>query len=780
MSTFQHRSYFLLFKTLVVVYSAGWLSSCSVVPKNFPENTPFVYEYNINVEDDMNKDDKQRLESGLKNQLDDSIRVRTVNKLIYHGINRPVLDHPPVYKTENAERSVASMSVLLHSLGYFRDSVTYDTSMRIVNGNQYRTSVNFTIKPGKATLLDSVNYSLKDTGLNIITQANINEAIIKKGDPFAKTSISSELDRLVDLYRNNGYMRFSREELIGVWDTLNPAIINPSLDPFEQIALLDSIQKSRANPKANLEIILKPGYDSSKLTKFFVGNITVYPDFQLGASSLSPNDTIVDGVKISYYRNLFKPKILPPNIFFRRGDLFSESQYNKTITRFNSLGSWKVVNIEKSPRFGTDTADFNIKLSPATKYSFSATIEGSRNQSAVSGNLFGVGLNLGIQNRNFAKRAIQTTTNLRFGIEISDSSFIQTQQFSISHNIYFPRSVPNYKWIPEKYRQNIRTIFSFNAGNTERKDLYNLTTVNGSWGYEFQKKNLLLTLRIPNFEYAFLIKRQKLNDLIDSTPALNNIFTDGFISSIAGGITVSGGKNNNLNVFRGNFEESGLVTGLIRNKFLDSNLYRYIKLDAEFVQKFVYSKSSLVLRLFAGVGYELGSTKHPDKKYNLPFFKEYFAGGPNSMRAWGLRRLGQGSTVKEFKATPERYGDLQLEGNIEYRFPFFTISGVKVNGALFTDIGNVWFLKSDTAHGRPDSEVFNLGRLGKDIAIGAGFGLRVDFGYFVVRLDYSQKVKDPSPDFNYSQLQNKWFGYLRNNFAKGSQFQLGISYPFIQ
>ena len=150
------------------------------------------------------------------------------------------------------------------------------------------------------------------------------------------------------------------------------------------------------------------------------------------------------------------------------------------------------------------------------------------------------------------------------------------------------------------------------------------------------------------------------------------------------------------------------------------------------------------------------------------------------MRAWGLRRLGQGSAVKEFKGNPERYGDVQLEGNIEYRFPFFNISGVKVNGAVFTDIGNVWFLKSDTLHKRQDTEVFNLGRLGKDIAIGAGFGLRIDFDYFVIRLDYSQKVKDPSPDPAYSQLQNKWFGYLRNNLAKGSQFQLGISYPFIQ
>jgi outer membrane protein assembly factor BamA len=101
--------------------------------------------------------------------------------------------------------------------------------------------------------------------------------------------------------------------------------------------------------------------------------------------------------------------------------------------------------------------------------------------------------------------------------------------------------------------------------------------------------------------------------------------------------------------------------------------------------------------------------------------------------------------------------------------------GVKINGALFTDIGNIWFLKD--APGRLPEEIFNFGRLGKDLAIGAGFGFRLDFNFFVIRFDIAHKVKDPSPSD--PAFQNKWFGYLNNNFFKGTQFQLGISYPFI-
>jgi outer membrane protein assembly factor BamA len=218
------------------------------------------------------------------------------------------------------------------------------------------------------------------------------------------------------------------------------------------------------------------------------------------------------------------------------------------------------------------------------------------------------------------------------------------------------------------------------------------------------------------------------------------------------------------------------LSGLIQNnKFLDSNLYRFIKADAEFTRKIVYRKSAIALRVFAGVGYEFNSTVSPDKKNNLPFFKEYFAGGPNSMRAWQLRKLGQGSSVKDFALNPERYGDVQLEANFEYRFPIRNFSGVKLNGALFTDIGNIWFLKKVNLV-RNDSEVFNFNKLGKDIAVGAGAGLRVDFSFFVLRFDYSYKVKDPSPSPANAALQNKWFGY---KLKKGNQFQLGISYPFI-
>ncbi len=770
------------FRNVIIAGSCLLVAASCTIVKNYPPNQPFVYKTNINITGNIASDTADLIASRLKGQLDDSLRARSVSKVLWS-----VMKNPPVYDTVNAEKSVDYMKASLRSMGYFRDTITYDTVVNKVKGDQYQTTVTFDVKPGKVVRIDSFNYNIRQQELQAIALANQKDALVKKGEPFAKATISAELDRLVDLYRDSGYLRFSRDVLIGLWDTLDVSLLRPTFDPIEQLEILQKLKERRENPTANLEIRLKPGYDSTKLIKYFIGNVTVYPDFGPDSLSHTRKEEIVDDVKVVYYQKLFRPKIFPENIYFHRGDLYSQNQYIKTINRFNALGAWRLVSIEPSTRKsplrldslqGQDTVDFLIRLSPAKKYSFTANLEGSRNQSAVSGNLFGVGVNVGLQNRNFARAANLSATSIRYGIEISDSSFIQTQQFVVSHTIYFPRLIPKFTWIPARFRENVRTSFAFNAGNTERKDLFNLTTLNGSWGYELQSSNTLFSIRLPNIEYSYLKPRQKLLDLFAGNPSLKNIFTDGLISSIIAGMTVNNNKNNVQKIFRTNAELSGLFTGLIRNDFFDSNLYRFIKVDVELIRKINLRKTALVLRLFSGVGYEFNSTVNPAKRNNLPFFKQYFAGGPNSMRAWGLRKLGRGSAIKEFSgtgSTPERYGDVQLETNIEFRFPAFVFSGIKFNGALFTDIGNIWFLKKAADPSAPE-EVFSFSRLGKDLAVGIGTGLRVDFSFFVIRLDYSYKAKDPNPSPANRNLQNKWFGY---SFFKGDQFQLGISYPFI-
>lgn len=598
------------------------------------------------------------------------------------------------------------------------------------------------------------------------------------------------MDRLVELYRNNGYLRFSRSMLFGLWDTLDISLLQPSLDPFEQAAQLELLKKRRMSPTANLNIRMRPVDDTSLLRPYYIGKITVDP-FSNDPSRSDTTLVFAKNIGVIQHTNKFKPRIFPPLIYFHPGDRYDQRRYTRTTNRLTGVGTWRMVDIAQIPRTGSDTVDIAIKLIPAKKYNFTTSVESSYSQSAITGNFVGIGLTMGLQNRNFARAANLMTTNASYMVELGQFTagrIIQTQQFSLSNSISYPRFIfPGMQSFKDNFRGNFRSIFTLNATSTDRIYLFNLSSLNASWGYEFswhakdyltKNRTYTLRLKVPNIEYAYLVKRDSLDKLIVQNPSIKNLFNDGLITSTIVNFIMPWNERNgrNSSVFRANFEESGLLTGMVKNKFIDDNLYRFVKMDIEYARMIRWAKTSFITRGFAGLGYELGSTPNPEKRLQLPFFKQYFAGGPNSMRAWQLRRLGPGSYINNFTgdySIPDRFGDMQLEANFEYRFPLFKVAGIPVNGAAFTDMGNVWLVKKDAG---TNDQIFKLGRLGTDLAIGSGAGMRVDLGFFVIRLDYAYKVKDPSPSPENSIYQNKFFAYP---FFKGSQLQIGIGYPFI-
>ncbi|MEI6947316.1 BamA/TamA family outer membrane protein [Paraflavisolibacter sp. H34] len=771
------------------------LSSCTIV-KNYPVRRPFVYEVNINVKGKFNTDERKQLVNQLQQQLHDSLQLNKVEKLVgwrkYPRFFYTELVKPPVWDSAHATRSVIFLHALLNSLGYYRDTITYDTSLR-VRGDQHRVTLNFNTIPGRLIKLDSVAYRLGrdtlvlaasgdtvlqifgDDSLQKVTDAAMADALLKRGEPFAKGLISTELNRLTDVYRNSGYLRFSREDLVAVWDTVGLALLRPTLDPFEQANQLQELQRRRENPTADLEVRLRPDADSVHLVRYHVGNVTVYPDWSLDSAFYQPTVTYKNGYKIVSNRNLFTPGTLTENIYLRRGARYSQRRYLQTLSRFNSLQAWRLANIEQVPRPGTDSVDFVIKLTPARKYLFTSNLEGSRNWNDFinSGNLLGLGVNLSLQNRNFARRANQAASNFRYGIELNASDeLIQSQQVTVGHTFNFPRLVPELPFIPDRLKDNFNTVFAFNVNNYDRVRFLNLTSFNTSWGYKFNWRNKLLEIRLPNIEYSFLNRREDLEKLIAENASYNFIFNNGLITSALASYTLTHARKVTTSLARFNWEMSGLLPGLVKTDFLENNLYRFIKVDAEYRKTHKLTpRTEFAWRAFGGAGYELPSSRHRFNRY-LPFFRSYFAGGANSMRAWGLRKLGPGSAIKSFdrQIAPDRFGDIQLEANGEYRFYLTEISGVRLNGALFTDIGNVWFLREN-----PDfpGGAFRLNKLWKDLAIGSGTGLRVDFGFFLIRLDYAYKVKDPSPGD--AATQNKWFYHW--NWLNG-QLQLGVNLPF--
>lgn len=238
-----------------------------------------------------------------------------------------------------------------------------------------------------------------------------------------------------------------------------------------------------------------------------------------------------------------------------------------------------------------------------------------------------------------------------------------------------------------------------------------------------------------------------------------------------------------------NVEESGLTWGALLPAFKKYRR-RYVRADAEYKYTVTYRETELAFRLFSGVGIAVGNDT------TLPFFKQYFSGGSNGMRAWPIRGVGRGSQ----KLVPfgqnvfnDRTADMQLEANAEYRYIIARIipNTLTLRGAVFIDAGNIWNLRNSRPDGSPDSAQFKFKNLYKELGVAAGTGFRLDFNYFVLRLDLGFRFKRPelsninngwkTPDIGFDDLLPKLFGRkpeYRQWRYENFNFTIGISYPF--
>jgi len=603
--------------------------------------------------------------------------------------------------------------------------------------------------------------------------------------PYSKQVLSDELDRLVTLFQNHGYFKFTKEDLYFERDTVLAGLLDPTLDPFQQAALMEKLRLKREHPTISAVVMQRPVIDSSRIIPYTIGRVTVYPDLpvlQEDTVAVSNIDTgSARGFTFITRTNLFKTKTLLENIYVLPGDQYQWRKYVQTVNRFNQLGSWQQATMTLEPAESSDSVlDATLKLYPNKKYDIAPSLEASRNTNDIlsTGTLFGTAVNLTLLNRNTYREAVQSTTNLRAGVEFG-GSFIQTTDLTLSHSIAFPKPIgrPNIgflsKWFP---KDSSRTVISGNTSYTDRrtsadKEFFNVKSINGSFGWESNLGNKTFLIRPFNVEYTDLVKSDSFQTYLNLFPSLNLAFKTGLVMSSQ--FAYSSFKKHGIatDFFSTSFETSGALLGFIKS-LNDGVLWRFIRSDVTYRRHWTWRSTELAIRLFAGGGIAYG--KPGPEQETLPFYKAFFAGGPNTMRGWTIRQLGLGSA--KFYDTADggildRFGDVQLESNIEYRFPLGTIFTVKLQSAVYVDAGNIWDRHPiDTTPAEQGSD-FQLNSFYKSIAVDGGTGLRLLFPYLIIRLDYAYKFKDPG-NIYYSDV---WFHDL--NLFKG-QFQLGIGYPF--
>lgn len=784
-----------------VLFCGVMVNSCTVV-RDYPTNKNFHFENNVKINGTLSKEQVSLLKTRLLGQLEDSVQIRVASKIPWpsfpYFIPVSVMERPSAFHPDKVRLSATNMRFLMNNVGYRKSTVSFDTLVKRKK-DQKRVTTTFSVTPGPLYTIDTSTYLFNDTILQSIAVSAAKDAVIKKGSAFDYDMVDQEISRLTDVLQNNGFYKIAKEDIIVEADTNIVSLLNASLDPIS-FALVAAAAKVKP-PSAHLTFRLRENIDSSHMVQYEIGSVLVYPDLTAEEADSVSIDRWPDSSQVSIIplHNSFNENFIKSNIVLRPGAPFNRQDYSKTLNNFNKLGSWQNISINAAADDTTGKINYILKLLPAKRQFFSVDLEGSSiiNTSQliqVGSGRVGLATNFTLRNRNIGKRAIQLENSLRTGVEFNNFEKILSGEITLTNRLTFPWLVVPFLAKTTSLSQQTKTVASADFSYINRFKYFELNTFNTFWGYEWKPNpNSSWQVRPLNIELTRFIPDSLFRESIKDFPLLLYTYNNGLVIGASAqynrNLTPNGTKK--ISLLKLYAEESGLGFGaLFYNQTKPgkafSNLYRFVKVDAEFKHIINYRKSSLHMRLFAGGGLAL-TTGSKKGEVTLPFFKSYVAGGPNSMRGWSIRKLGIGSNV--FYDTiagggfNDKYADLHLEGNLELRFNLFQFYGFWMRGALFTDVGNIWF--RNDLDGLLNNADLKLNRLGRDLAVASGMGARIDFNYFLLRFDLGFPVKDPrygpentgNPNVARFYAQNTG-GWFVDNVWNKPVFQFAIGYPF--
>jgi len=664
---------------------------------------------------------------------------------------------PAYYHREECERAALTMEKYLDDNGYFRSDVKMDTVMHGKNAQ-----VRYTVITNGQYFARNISTPDGTDEISRIINDNKRRLLIRPGDPYSLDMLKTQREQFATLVRSEGYYNFNRERIYYYVDT---TIGNHLFDIYFRV---------------------KAPEDSTQHVKYHINHVTVYPSYAIDDSIPATHyDTLRGkGYTIIQPEVFLKQRALLMNIRLRQGQTFSQRNHANTVNRFLDMGIFKYVNIRYEEK-ENDSLDVILQLTPAN----TQDVTGEINLNTATGNFLGIGGGATYTHHNLFKGGellnLSATVNLETQIN-SDASFINTLEVVARAELGFPRFMllfgKNYKidlpYVP-------RTKLALTETYQRRVEYYTLNSVTGDFSYDWRKtekvRHIFTPLSVNNIRMFSVTP--DFEEILAENPVLKSSFEDVLIIGNSYSLVYSGrqsGSEKSYGYFRPNLENAGNLLHLINSKtkagedkpytVFGRPYANYIKADGDARYFWKLSrKHSIAARIIAGIAVPLGNSEV------IPYMKQFFIGGSTSVRAWRLRTLGPGSyyntDAEEVDYFPDQTGDIKMEMNLEYRFSIVKF----IKGAVFVDAGNIWLMNEDPQ--RPGGE-FEASRFYKEIAIGSGIGIRLDFDFLVVRTDVAMPLRKPSlPDGDRWTFDKLDFGsrdWRRENVI----WNIAIGYPF--
>ena len=686
-----------------------------------------------------------------------------------HKLLKNMGEEPVVWDRYQTEETRRQISNYLDKRGYYNARVSDTVKIR-----RQKATVKFNVRLDEPYIIDSVSYLIKDSTLRPFFLTDSVQLPVQEGSVFSVALLQQERNMIEDLFRNKGFYRFSKDFIEFVADTLNKdnqvdlkIEINPYIIKKEQETIKSAAHK-----------------------RYRIDSIYIFPDYapRLAIANKAQYFQSVDTTKYKEYFFIYNQvpgvdlDVIDQSNYLTTGQWYRQEDVNRTYERLNALRLFKTINIkfeetsDKSDSLRGGLKCF-IYLQKFKLQSYTIELEGTNS----SGNIGGGG-NLVYSHRSFFGGAEHFQSRFTGAFEILDqeefSRIDNTVKLGMDVRVDFPEFlVPFIRSQRFVKRYHPSTSLSGLYDYQERPD-YTRTLANLSFGYHWEnKKNLthfinpieLNILQLPYLSYNF---RRNLGEVY-----LKSSYDDHFLSVTSYSMIFNNqytNKTSDFQYFRINTEIAGNVLAAVNN-LLESHKVgdhyeifgiryaQFFKADLEFRHYEVLNEENrFVYRIFVGGGFPYGNSKA------LPFVKQYFSGGPNSLRAWNVRALGPGSYKPRegFRGYPNLTADFKFEANWEYRFDMFWI----LKGALFLDAGNIWSLNPED---KREGALLRMDEFYQQVAIGTGFGVRFDLSFSVFRLDLGLKLKDPS----YAK-GSRWLPGNRQLSGESLSWNIAIGYPF--
>lgn len=632
---------------------------------------------------------------------------------------------PLVFEAAKVENTITNITNRLTQLGYYGSKVESDIKLK-----HKKATVTYSVTLGKRIPISEIVLDLPLEGEFTRDFLRDSAMTVKVGDYLSEAELEKETDRSVAVMRNLGYYDFSRSNYAFEADTLTSpgsAILTMSINEYTR----------NESPR-----------DAEPIRKFRFNDVTIsYPaTMKMRERVLRDLNTIVPG------------------------ELYSETTVNNTYTRLSALNVFSSVNIGMTP-VDTNLVNAEIVLSQSRMQGFKLNLEASSNSSG----LLGVSPQLSYYHKNIFRGGEWLTLSFMGNFQFKINDDVRSNEFGVSGGLSFPKFFP----LPYRFFDGAIPRTEFNASyNYQNRPEYTRNMISTSLGYSGNVKN-----RFFYQVYPVQLNIVKLSDMEDkffnslaNDPFLKNAYQNHFDLGSGGMLyyttNASSIPTTNYHYVRLQLDIAGNLLSAFKplmrkdengeSMLWNTPFSQYARAEVTLGKTWFFGRNdgqSIATRFLVGAGYAYGNSSA------LPFEKHFYGGGANSLRGWQARTVGPGFAQRDTSfVIPNQTGDMKMEANIEYRFNMFW----KVAGAAFVDVGNVWTLNESTSS---DESKFRWRTFGESLAANWGVGLRLNFGFLLVRFDLGLKVHDPA-------REQKWVAprdWLRKD---GYAFHFGVGYPF--